>query len=102
MHMIYPRHAISGGMTRGDVTRKSGKISMETKIFWHSKLFFLIHHKCKCDATCSKSIVHYIVGPSLNKKELAFTNRQAIQKLNILVFVHQVFLKFVRNYQIII
>lgn len=73
----------------------------QVKYQWKLKPFdiqivFLIHHKCKCDATCSKSIVYYTVGPSLNKNELAFTNRKA-QKLNYLIFVHQVFLTFMEK-----
>ena len=63
---------------------------------------FLIHHKYKCNVTYSKSIVRYIIDPSLDKNALGFSNREAIQRFSYLIFVHLVFLTFVRNYWIII
>ena len=59
---------------------------------------FLIHHKYKCNVTYSKSIVRYIIDPSLDKNALGFSNREAIQRFSYLIFVHLVFLTFVRNY----
>ena len=59
---------------------------------------FLIHHKCKRDVTYSKSIVRYIIGPSLDKNALGFSNMEAIQRFSYLIFIHLVFLTFVRNY----
>ena len=59
---------------------------------------FLIHHKCKCDVTYSKSRVHYIIDLSLDKNVLGFTDREATQKFGYLIFVLLVFLTFVGNY----
>ena len=59
---------------------------------------FLIHHKCKCDVTYSKSRVHYIIDPRLDKNVLGFTDREATQKFIYLIFVLLVYLTFVKNY----
>ena len=86
-----------------DVRSHSNQVKHQWKLRpVNIQIGFLIHHKCKCDVTYSKSIGRYIIGQSLDKNALGFSNREAIQRFSYLIFVHLVFLTFVRSYCIII